>query len=80
FGRRTQTALTLLQHLYVNPLITVEQARKKTELSYKAANSLIAVMQEKGILKEITGQSRNRIFAFEPYLELFRYNTVHKSG
>jgi len=74
-GRRTQTALTLLEHLYVNPLIRVEDARSKTELSYKAANNLIAVLQEKGILKEITGQSRNRIFAFEPYLELFRHNT-----
>jgi len=41
----------------------------------QAANNLIAILQEKGILKEITGQSRNRIFAFEPYLELFRHDT-----
>jgi hypothetical protein len=28
-------------------------------------------MQEKKYLKELTGQSRNRIFIFEPYLNIF---------
>jgi Fic family protein len=72
FGRRARNAQALLQHLYREPIITVEQARMHTNLSFKAANNLITSLQTLGILKEITGQSRNRIFVFEPYLKVFR--------
>ncbi|AMR28192.1 cell filamentation protein Fic [Hymenobacter psoromatis] len=71
FGRRSPSALRLLQHLFVHPAITVEQAAAACDLSYKGANMLVAQMQEHGYLKEMTGQSRNRLFLFEPYLKAF---------
>jgi len=73
YGRRTQSALTLLQSLLINPVTNVERARKICDLSYKATNDLIAQMQKSGYLKELTGQSRNRVFSFEPYLNAFRF-------
>jgi hypothetical protein len=49
----------------------VERAAKHTGLSYKAANDLVERMVEVGLLKEITGQNRNRIFVLEAYVGVF---------
>ncbi|MBW6481132.1 MAG: Fic family protein [Bacteroidales bacterium] len=71
FGRRSHTAIALLQALFHNPFVTVEQAAKICKISYKAANDLVALMGEHKILTEMTGQSRNRIFVFQTYLSIF---------
>ena len=71
FGRRSNSALNLLNALFREPVTTIEQAAQTCSLSYKAANDLVAMMQEHNYLKEMTGQSRNRIFVFEPYLKTF---------
>jgi Fic family protein len=73
FGRRSNSALILLNSLFQNPVITIDRASKICELSYKAANDLVRLMQEKEFLKELTGRSRNRIFIFDPYLQAFEY-------
>lgn len=72
FGRRSHSALTLLQALFKNPVTNVERVRGICSLSYKAANDLVALMEEYQILKEMTGQNRNRMFVYEPYLNAFR--------
>lgn len=71
FGRRSNSALTLLNILFQNPVTTIDNAAKKCSLSYKAANDLVRIMQEKKLVEEVTGQSRNRIFIFKPYLDIF---------
>lgn len=72
FGRKSHSAITLLQHLLKQPIVSVDDAKNATGLSYKAANDLITDFENTGILKEITGQTRNRLFVFEKYLALFR--------
>lgn len=72
FGRRAHTAFHLIQSLFEDPFTSAEKASKTCSLSYKSANDLIAALIQKGYLKEVTGQSRNRIFVFEPYLAAFR--------
>ena len=71
FGRRANSALLLQNYLYENPVISVDRAKDVCSLSYKAANNLVDLMQQHGLLKEITGQSRNRLFLFQPYLKAF---------
>ena len=71
FGRRAHSALTLLQALFIHPVTNVDRAQQECNLSYKAANALIGAMQTQGYLRELTGQSRNRIFVFQPYLDAF---------
>lgn len=45
----------------------------QTELgiSTPTANALVKVFLEKGLLKELTGQQRSRIYVCEPYLKIF---------
>lgn len=71
-GRRANTALSLLEHLFVEPIINVKQVEKSCGLSTKAANDLVGLFMEQGILKEISGKTRYRLFLFEPYLNLFK--------
>ena len=72
FGKKASNANLLLQHLLKNPVIHVKQAQNLLEVSYKSANDLITDFVQVGILKEATGQSRNRVFLFDQYLNLFR--------
>lgn len=70
-GRRTKSALQLFGHLFKKPVLNVSDVQTFINLSPKAANDLVAVFIELGILKETTGYQRNRIFIFNDYVDLF---------
>ncbi len=74
YKKRSTNAIILLHSMFKNPLITIDHAANICQVSYKAANDLVKLMQEDGIVKEVTGQSRNRLFVFEAYLSLFNSN------
>jgi len=57
--------------LYKKPVINVAQAAEILDVTPRAANALINDLIALGILKEMTGYKRNRIFMFQDYLELF---------
>ena len=71
FGRRSASAQILLNALFKQPAMSVEDVQRVCSLSYKAANGLVAAMCENKILHELTGQSRNRLFVFKAYLAVF---------
>jgi len=71
-GRRAKLANKLLIQLYSTPAVSVADASQYLEVSVSATNTLMREMEKIGILKEITGFSRNRIFVLHEYLELFK--------
>ncbi|HEY9628076.1 MAG TPA: Fic family protein [Coleofasciculaceae cyanobacterium] len=71
-GQRSGKAIALLESLYFKPIFKVEHAQEITGLSYPNANTLIKDLCDIGILQEITGQKRNRAFAYDPYLQVFQ--------
>ncbi len=71
FGRKSHSASTLLQKLFVEPITDVNKVTIICSLSKKAANDLVADFVNAKILREMTGQNRNRIFVFDKYLNLF---------
>jgi Fic family protein len=72
FGKRSHNAALLLQFLFKKPIIHVNQVKEITKTSYKSANDLVSDLVNAGILKEMTGQSRNRVFVFDEYLQMFK--------
>lgn len=64
-------AMRLHEALYSTPIARVETLAKHSNLTYAQANAIIPWFLKHGILKEKTGNRRNRIFRFEPYLDLF---------
>lgn len=71
-GRRAPRARTLLLHLYQNPVLSGAGLAATLTVSQPTADRLIAAFVAEGWLQEITGGRRDRMFAFEPYLALFR--------
>lgn len=67
----TPTGLVLLDHLFERPMMNVNQVADVIERSYPVANDLVARLEDLGILRETTGQQRNRIYSYAPYLEIF---------
>lgn len=71
FGKRARNAMILLNYLFQKPVINVNKLKEITNSTYKTANDLITEFVNTGILKEMTGQQRNRVFIFDEYLNLF---------
>lgn len=71
FGKRIKNGFILHNYLLKQPLITVKEVQNLCGLSAKSAGDLIVLFVDRRILKELTGQFRNRIFMYEPYLNLF---------
>lgn len=70
-GRRAIVAQQLLESLFSNPVITYKTASEILSLSPKSTNNLIEEFLKAGILKEITGLQRGRVYAFQQYINLF---------
>jgi len=71
YGARGQNMRILLKQLYKQPTITAVQASEVLEVTHPTASSLLRDMRKDGVLTEITGYQRNRIFYFAPYMKLF---------
>lgn len=65
-------ALELLDSLYERPYITVNRAARVLQVSYPTANSLVNGFADLGLLREITGRPRDRVFRYSPYLDLLQ--------
>ncbi|SMN13219.1 MloA [Bathymodiolus heckerae thiotrophic gill symbiont] len=70
-GRKAKIAKTILEFLYTDPVVSVKQLQKFSGLKYAASNNLVKDLVKLQILKEITGQNRNRLFVMSEYLDLF---------
>jgi Fic family protein len=75
FGRAAGNGLKVLEQLFRTPIISVKKVQTITKTEFPAANQLVQRLVEHGVLKEITGQARNRQFRFEEYVQLFADGT-----
>lgn len=63
--------LKLLSMLYERPLVNVKLVSQIVKVTFPTANRLVMRFEELGLLREVTGQRRLRVFRYEPYLRLF---------
>lgn len=70
-GKRAPNARAALNILYRQPLIAAAELEQAMAVSNPTAQRLLRDMERLGILSESTGQMRDRLYAFEPYLKLF---------
>ncbi len=71
-GSRAKNAHKLLRCMFAQPIVNAKLATKELGMAFSSANLLLKSLTDLGILKEVTGFSRNRLFALEKYLNLFR--------
>ncbi|MGB0864273.1 MAG: Fic family protein, partial [Saprospiraceae bacterium] len=70
-GSRSSKAKILIEALYINPLIDAEGVSSITKTSKSSAYTLIKALEQLGILKEISGGKRHKLYLFERYVRLF---------
>lgn len=73
-GRAAGNGLRVLESLYQRPVVTVADVQSLTGTTYTAANNLVSNLTDLGILVEATGYKRNRVFRYQPYIDLFGEN------
>jgi Fic family protein len=64
--------LRLLDLLFHRPIVNVNLAKDRLGIAYVTASRLIDSFVELGLLKEITGGQRSRIYRYEIYWKLFQ--------
>jgi Fic family protein len=70
-GKRAVNARSALNLLYRKPVVSALDMEKALSIGKTTANALIRDFKQLGILKEITGQQRDRVYGFDRYLNLF---------
>ena len=62
FGRAAGNGHRVLETLYERPIVSLEEVQELIGTTNPAANNLVAMMTQHGILREVTGYKRNRLF------------------
>ena len=70
--RRQENAQTLMQYLYKTPAIDIKRVAKLLGLQANTAATLVNDFVKYGVLHELTGKQRNRIFLFNDYFMIFK--------
>lgn len=70
-GKRVPNARATLNLLYRRPLVASSDLERELQISAPTAQALIKDLIRLGILVEITGQNRWRLYSFDAYLNLF---------
>lgn len=72
YRTRSTNAIIVFHRLLENPYTTIDQVASLCGITFTSASTLVKLLVKDGLLFEITGQSRNRLFVCEQYLNLFR--------
>jgi Fic family protein len=70
-GRRSPNARAALDLLYRRPVVAAGDLERELNVSKPTAHALVRDLERLGLLAETTGQMRDRLYTFDPYLQLF---------
>ena len=71
----TITTVRLFELLPEHPMITLPSAMKLLDTTKPTAQKAIDALCKAGILREITGRRRDRVYAYQAYLDVIAENT-----
>ena len=77
---RSGDARIVIDYLFQRPIIDAQKVAMITEKTPSTAYKLIESMESLGILKEITGLERGKIYSFADYLSLFEVDIAKKTN
>lgn len=75
-GRAAANGHRVLERLYRQPFLSVSGVKAITGTSYAPANRLVVRLADLGILEEITGDRRNRVYRYTPYMHILEDTTI----
>lgn len=63
--------IRLLDYLLRQPITTIAGVESALDIAYVTASRAVVRLQEAGLLEEMTGRQRDRVYRYVPYIELF---------
>lgn len=73
--RKIDNVKLVFDYIEQHPIIDIKKTAEALRLSYNTVASAIRKLMELEILKEITNQSRNKVYVYEEYLAILRKDT-----
>lgn len=73
--RKIDNVKLVFDYIEQHPIIDIKKTAEVLRLSYNTVASAIRKLMELEILKEITNQSRNKVYVYEEYLAILRKDT-----
>jgi Fic family protein len=74
-GRTAGSALRVHDVLKERPLAGLQEVSRRARLSFPASASGMKLLISLGIVRELTGKRRNRIFGYDRYLKILSEGT-----
>ncbi|MDX9981440.1 MAG: hypothetical protein RBU25_15565 [Lentisphaeria bacterium] len=74
-GETTMNAVRLFESLPDHPMVTLPSAAKLIEASPPTAGKAIGLLCRMNILQEVTGKQRDRVYAYQSYLDVLAEDT-----
>ncbi len=71
-------ALELMEHLFKEPVTTVAAARERLKVTTRAAQQNVDRLLRAGILKEVTGRQRYRVFVAQRIIQIVEADQAPK--
>jgi len=72
---QTNSMLRLHELLQIHPFLNASQAQEKTGLSAPTVNKAFEALETLGVVSEITGKQRGRVFAYAEFLKILESGT-----
>lgn len=75
YGKATAALLTIHSYLQGNPVATTAKLRQACDISLPTVLRNLSTLESLGIVKEITGKERHKVFVYKEYLDLLSKGT-----
>lgn len=73
--RKNDNVRRVFDYIEQYPIIDIKRTAADLDVSYNTISAAVGKLVHAGILKETTNAARNRVFAYEEYLEILRKDT-----
>ena len=70
--RKPSKIALLYDELFNRPIVSIKDIGKIVNVTFPTAEEMCMKLVKLGILKEITGKTRNRMFVYKDYLDILK--------
>lgn len=70
-GKASGNLIRTLDFLFQQPIVTANTLARGIDVSFPTASTIVSKLVDLDVLREETGNQRNRRYRFKPYLDLF---------
>lgn len=79
-GKAAASARSIMAYMQKKPVASVKDMAARLSLTVPTVNTAIRNLEELGLLHEITGRKRDRLFAYQGYLDILAEGTEPITG